>query len=108
MLEERQSRLLPEAVAEEQGRVDRGGQHRGGNQLGQVVKRDELFGADLIMNLEAGVAGLHHHVVVRHLQFINALDVDVESAAAQGADGAVQLKVARDGCEVGEGKVGRL
>src|ERR1043165_3403530 len=108
MLEERKARLLPEAMPEEQRGIDSSGQRWSSNQLRKIIKGNELFRADLKMNLEAGVAGLHHHVVVRDLQLVNALDVDVESASAQGADGAVQFVVAGDGREIVYGEIGYL
>ena len=100
MLKERKARFLPETMAEEERRIDGSREHGSSNRLCQVVERDELFRSDLIMNLETCVAGFHHHVVVRDLQFVYAFDVDVESAAAKGCDGAVQSVVARIGCEI--------
>src|SRR5436309_15967224 len=100
MLKEREARLLPETMAEQQWRIDGSREHGSSDRLCQVVERNELFCADLIMNLETGVAGFHHHVVVRDLQFVYAFDVDVESAAAKGGDGAVQSVVARIGREI--------
>src|SRR5947209_6508956 len=103
MLKERQARLLPETMAEEQRGINGGSQNGSGDGLREIIERDELFRADLIMNLEAGVAGFHHHVVVGDLQFVNALDVNVESAAAQLADGTIQFMVAGDGREIIQG-----
>ena len=76
MLKERKARLLPQAMAEEQRRVDRSSQHGRSNQLCQVVERDERRRADLKMKLEAGVARFHHHVVVHDLKLVHALYVN--------------------------------
>src|SRR5436853_7282939 len=106
MLKECDARLLPQAMAEEQRRINGSRQYGSSDKLRHVVNGDELRRADLIMNLKACVAGFHHHVVVRNLQFINALDVDVETASAQGCDGAVQFVIARIRREVIEREVG--
>src|SRR4051812_24419887 len=106
MLKEREARLLPEAMAEQQRGINGGRQHGSGDRLRDVVKWHELFRAHLIMKLETGVAGLHHHVVMRDLQFVNALDVNIESASAQLADRAVQFEVARIGREILQRKIG--
>ncbi len=94
-LEQGDAGLVPQAVLEQHRRVDGRRQQRSGDRLGQVVELGELLRADLEVDLEAGVAGLEHHVVVRGLEVLDAADQHVEVAASQAPQGAVQLEVTR-------------
>src|SRR5207253_8375939 len=67
MLKEREARFLPETMSKKNGRIDCRRKNRSGDGLRHVVKRDELSRANLKVNLETGVARLHHDVVVRNL-----------------------------------------
>jgi hypothetical protein len=53
------------------------------------------LGADLEVHLEARRARLEHHVVVRGLQLVDALDLALELAAAQLGQEPVHRQVAR-------------
>ncbi len=87
------------------GELQDGGEDRTRHRLGQVVERGELFGADLEVGLEAGVAGLDHHVLVADDELVGALDVELVGAAAQPAHRLVEGEVARLGRHVLEREV---
>jgi hypothetical protein len=105
LLEERNAGLPPEVAAEQQRRVGGAGEHRRCHRLGGVVAVDELFRADLEVDLEAGVAGLQHHVVVADEQLVAPLDAEQVLLAAQLAERLVERQVARRGDHVGERQI---
>jgi hypothetical protein len=94
LAEQRDPGLGPQPLAEQDGRVRRHRHQRPGQELGQVVVAGELLGADLEVDLEARVTGLDHHRVVGQGQLVEALDRELELAAAHGGQDLVELEVA--------------
>ena len=107
LLEHGDAGLGPQTAAEQQRRVGRAGEHRTGEQLGDVVLVGERRRVDLEVNLEAGVARLDHHRVVAYAQLVDALDVEVDVGATQVADRRVESVVAVLVDHVRQTEVGR-
>jgi hypothetical protein len=106
LLEDRDAGLVPQALAEEHGRVRRRGEHGARDRLGDVVHLRELARADLPVDLEGGVARLHHHRVVLHHELVDALDADLVVLPAQRGQRAVEREVPRVRRHVLEAEVG--
>jgi hypothetical protein len=105
VLEERDARLLPEAVAEPQRRVHGRREHGRRYGLRHVVERHEIFRADLQMHLKARVRRQEHDVVGEDADLVEPLDVRADRVAAHPHDGLVQLVVARRGRDLFEADV---
>ena len=84
LLEERDARLRPEALAEQRGRVRADRQRRREQELRDVVGVAEAVRlGDLEVDLKARVAGLEHERVVLGDELVEALDRDVVAVAAR-------------------------
>ncbi len=106
LLEQGHARLVPQALAQQQRRVDGGGQDRRRDGLRQVVHARKLLGLDLKVDLEARVARFEHHVVVVDLELVEPLDAHVDVAAAHVHERVVEGAVARHRRHVVQGEVG--
>ncbi len=94
-LEDRDPGLVPQAPAEQDGRVGGCGEQRRGHQLCQVVEALELVGSDLNVQLQARVGRLDHDAVVNDVEQVDAIDAYGKRATPETCEGRVHLTVAR-------------
>jgi hypothetical protein len=100
LMEQRDTRLAPQALAEEQRRIGRRREHGRADELRPVVGVREVRGIDLQMHLEARVAPLEQHRLRRRDQLVCSLDVDAEVSAATLQKRVVERLVTRPGRHV--------
>ncbi len=98
LLEDGDSGFAPEMFTEQDRRIRRGGEHRGGNRLCRVIQMREILGRDLKVYLEAGVAGLEHDGILPDSQLVGPLDHELKGAAAKVHQGLVQRGITRQRC----------
>ncbi len=109
LLEQRDARLLPQRLAEQQRRVPRHRQHRCRGDHGGVVGPHRLRGGHLQMHLEGRGRSLEHHVLVLGMQprAVRAVDVQPRrSAVALAQHLLVQRAVAQRLGQVGHVQFG--
>src|SRR6185295_15138563 len=106
MLKQRHPSFMPQTMADEQRRVGGHCKQRRRDHLRQVIKPGELCRSDLQMNLEATAAGFEHQIVMRDMKLVESLDVNVESAATQLMQRAIQFVVAWEWGQIVERQVG--
>src|SRR5687768_9986331 len=95
MLKQGESRLLPQAVAKQERRINGRCKHGSRNRLGQIVEWGRLLWAHLKVNLKTRVARLHHDVVMHQVNFIDTLDMYAERATAKFDNRVIKLLVSR-------------
>ena len=100
VLEQRDPRLMPKSIVQQQRRVHRRGKYGCGEGLRPVEDVRKFFGSDLEMYLETCVAKLDERVLQYHLQFVEAFDVDETIVAVKLRDDTIDLEVARVGRQV--------
>jgi hypothetical protein len=95
--EERDPRLVPQALAEKEWRVGGDGERHRGGRLGRVVGARIGARIDAQMDLERGVGALERDLMRAHRQGIVTVDADLEGLAADAQEprreGAVALGV---------------
>jgi hypothetical protein len=99
LLEERDARLAPELLAEEEGRVGGHGHLHAGDRLRGVPVRGERIGLDLAVQLDAGAGRLGGDRVGVGRQALDAADVDLQVLPARREDLLVEQRVARVGAQ---------
>ena len=99
LLEERDARLAPQLLAEEERRVRRHRHLHAGDRLRRVPVGGERVGLDLEVQLDARARRLRRDRVGVGRQALDAADVDLEVLAARGEDLLVEQLVARVGAE---------
>src|SRR5699024_8588353 len=83
LLEKRDTSLIPQALAEQDGRVNRTGQHGTRNKLGYIIFRNKFFRLNLQVHLKTCITGLQQGRIKLHEQLVHPLDAQIKVAAAQ-------------------------
>ena len=99
LLEERDARLAPQLLAEQEGRVGRHRELDAGDRLGGVPVGGELVGRGLHVELGAGAGGLGDDRVGGRGEPLATRDADRDVLAAGGEDLLGQQLVARVGAQ---------